>query len=171
MSDAHARREPSPSRERPRLVKVAPGATPTSRRRVAYGPHLHGDLADCNSDKMRDGEFIYLFMLDVVRVTGMNPIGSPHLDLYSGPHQEWAGFSATIHIQTSHITAHFFAFGYVFLDIFSCRPFDRRKARCFIEAELEPQGAVRWRELQRGSTFPQALIDPLQLRAQGFKQS
>ena len=93
----------------------------------------------------------------------MNPIGSPHLDLYTGPHREWDGFSATIHIQTSHITAHLFAFGYVFMDIFSCRPFDREKTKAFILARLRPTGSVIWRELARGANFPAELVDDVQL--------
>lgn len=112
---------------------------------------------------MCDGEFVYRFMQRLVAEIGMTPIGSPHLDLYTGPHKEWDGFSATIHIQTSHITAHFFAFGYVFMDIFSCRPFDRDKTKAFIVQALRPSGSAIWREIARGSNFPAGLIDDQQL--------
>jgi S-adenosylmethionine/arginine decarboxylase-like enzyme len=130
---------------------------------VTYGPHLLADLAGCEITRMRDGEFVYRFLLDLVKEVGMNPIGSPHLDLYTGPHKEWDGFSATIHIQTSHITAHLFAFGYVFMDIFSCRPFDREKTKAFILQRLRPTGSVIWRELARGANFPAQLVDHSQL--------
>ncbi len=126
---------------------------------ATYGPHLLGDLPDCNPRLMCDGEFIYRFLLDLVRVAGMSPMGSPHLDLYTGPFKEWEGFSATVHIQTSHVTAHFFAFGYVFIDVFSCRQFDRAKVKDFIARSLETTGKVRWRELRRGVRFPNELTE------------
>lgn len=134
-----------------------------SLTQIPYGPHLMGDLPGCDPAKMLDGPFIYRFMNAVVSVAEMRPIGSPHLDLYTGPHKEWEGFSATVHIQTSHITAHFFAFGYVFCDLFSCRPFDREKTRRFIEAELEPSAPAIWCEVSRGRNFPVALIDAAQV--------
>jgi S-adenosylmethionine/arginine decarboxylase-like enzyme len=128
-----------------------------------YGSHLLGDLAGCDPAKMKDGEFVYRFLQKLVKEVGMNPIGSPHLDLYTGPHKEWDGFSATVHIQTSHITAHLFAFGYVFMDIFSCRPFDFERTKAFVAQMLRPSGSVNWRQVTRGSNFPAELIDPEQL--------
>jgi S-adenosylmethionine/arginine decarboxylase-like enzyme len=106
-------------------------------------------------------------MLGVVTVAEMKPMGAPHLDLYTGPEREWDGFSATCHIQTSHITAHFFAFGYVFLDLFSCRPFNLEKVKKFIVSGLKPTGTPRWQIVERGAGFPVALIDPLQVKSAG----
>ncbi len=95
------------------------------------------DLVGCNTEKIMDGAYLYDFMQRLVKKIGMNPIGGPHMDLYSGPHPEWQGFSVTQHVQTSHITFHFFAFGYVFGDIFSCKDFDTEDAFEFIKNELE----------------------------------
>lgn len=128
---------------------------------TTYGPHMMGDLDGCSPKRMKDGEFIYRFMQDLVTVIGLTPIGSPHLDLYTGSHTEWEGFSATVHIQTSHITAHFFAFGYVFIDIFSCKPFDQARTRRYIEDKLGPAN-TEWWYLGRGRNFPANLIDPEQ---------
>ena len=124
-----------------------------------FGPHLLGDLPDCDLERMRDGEFIYRFLLDLVKEIGMNPIGSPHLDLYTGPHREWEGFSATIHIQSRHITAHFFAFGYLFIDIFSCKPFDIDKTKQFIAHRFRPNKDATWMLISRGSNFPPQLLE------------
>lgn len=129
---------------------------------AAYGPHMMGDLAGCKIERVTDGAFIYKFMKQLVDVIGLNPIGSPHLDLYDGPHEEWEGFSATIHIQTSHITAHFFKFGYVFIDIFSCKPFNEGLTREWVGSQLLPHN-TRWQTLKRGENFPIHLIDPEQL--------
>lgn len=130
----------------------------------SYGAHLMGDLDQCRLDVMTDGSFLYRFLKDLVREIGMEAMGSPHLDLYTGPHSEWDGFSGTIHIQTSHITCHVFAFGYVFIDIFSCRPIDQEKAKRFIRQRFEPANE-QWKVVFRGYNFPEAFIDPLQLES------
>ncbi len=102
-----------------------------------YGPHLLMDIVGCNPKKIMDGAFLYDFMQRLTKKIGMNPIGGPHMDLYSGPHPEWQGFSISQHVQTSHLSFHFFAFGYVFADIFSCKDFDVEEAFNFIKEELE----------------------------------
>lgn len=102
-----------------------------------YGPHLLMDMVGCNPQLITDGAFLYEFMQHLTKKIGMNPIGGPHMDLYSGPHPEWSGFSITQHVQTSHLTFHFFAFGYVFGDIFSCKDFDFEDAFNFIKEELQ----------------------------------
>lgn len=131
----------------------------------SYGSHLMGDLDGCRLEVMRDGEFLYKFMKNLVTEIGMEPIGSPHLDLYCGPHKEWDGFSATVHIQSSHITCHVFAFGYVFMDIFSCKPINVAKAQRFIRSAWNPSHEV-WQTVHRGRNFPAVYIDALQLEAQ-----
>ena len=125
-------------------------------QQIYYGSHLMGDLNGCT---VRDGEYLYRFLKDLVREIGMESMGSPHLDLYTGPHTEWDGFSATIHIQSSHITVHIFAFGYVFIDIFSCTPIDVAKAQHFIKKSFEP-AHDSWQFVRRGFNFPSHLIDP-----------
>ena len=125
---------------------------------TTFGPHLLGDMNGCRRDVMCDGMWVWSFMHDLVNQLDMRRIGDPHLDLYSGPHKEWAGYSATIHIQTSHITAHFFAFGYVFLDIFSCKPFDQEKAKGYVRELLRPT-SERWQNVERGFMFPPELLE------------
>lgn len=126
-----------------------------------YGPHLLGDLEGTVPRLATDGEFVYRFLNELVKVTKMNAIGSPHLDLYTGEHRAWAGFSGTIHIQTSHITMHIFELGYTFLDIFSCKPFDVEFTKKYIEKTLAPEQAT-WALLYRGANFPAHHIDPAQ---------
>lgn len=127
---------------------------------TSYGLHLCFDLNACEPDHLRDGEYLYRFLLDLVDEIGMKAMGSPHLDLYTGPHKEWDGFSATVHIQTSHITCHVFAFGYVFLDIFSCMPFDVQLAAKFVTEAWRPKDG-KWQVITRGENFPAHLLgDP-----------
>jgi S-adenosylmethionine/arginine decarboxylase-like enzyme len=123
-----------------------------------FGPHLVGDLYGVYAGNLQDGRYVYRFLLGLADFIGLQPIGSPHLDLYSGPHEEWNGFSATIHIQTSHITMHCFDFGYVFIDIFSCKQFDRREVEDYVTEQLEATDA-RWQMIERGYLFPSELLD------------
>lgn len=102
-----------------------------------YGPHLTLDMLGCNPNKTSDANFIYSFMKRLVEAVGMNKIGNPHMDLYDGIHSEWGGWSVSIHIQESHMTAHFFDWGYTFLDIFSCKDFDVQATVDWIMTELE----------------------------------
>ena len=123
-----------------------------------FGPHLIGDLEGCYPGYMTNGGFIFDFMNDAVRRIGLVPIGSPHLDLYSGPHEAWEGYSATVHIQTSHITAHFFKFGYAFMDVFSCKPFDEEDFTSWVGYELVAESSY-WQSVTRGFGFPRELLD------------
>ena len=123
-----------------------------------FGPHLIGDLDGCYPGYTKSGGFIFDFMNDAVWKIGLTPIGSPHLDLYTGPHKEWEGYSATVHIQTSHITAHFFKFGYVFMDVFSCKPFDEEDFKSWVEYELVAMRS-HWQNVTRGFGFPKELLD------------
>ena len=127
-----------------------------------YGTQLLGDLYGCDRNRIRNGEFLYRFLLDLVAFLGMRAMGGPHLDVYTGPHRSWDGFSATVHIQTSHVTLHAFAVGYVFIDIFSCQPFDVTAAQHFVRDALEDRGgfSAEWRVIDRGYNFPGALVDP-----------
>lgn len=136
-------------------------STASGRNRVSYGPHLVGDLRGTNPELAVDGAFIYEFLNSLCSVIGLEPMGSPHLDWYTGEHDEWAGFSATLHIQTSHITLHAFEFGYLFIDIFSCKPFDQNTAIQFVQNMWQPDSA-RWQPVERGYDFPPELLDPAQ---------
>lgn len=102
-----------------------------------YGPHVVMDLVGCNPKKIKDARFIYKFMSELPEKIGMKKMGEPHMDMYTGINEEWGGFSSNIFIQTSHISFHFFDWGYVFGDIFSCRDFDFENAVKMIMEELE----------------------------------
>lgn len=105
--------------------------------KTKYGPHLTLDLVGCNPKKVSDVRFLYKFMSALPGKIGMNKMGEPHVDMYNGIHEEWGGASISIHIQESHITFHFFDWGYAFGDIFSCKDFDFEKGIKTIMEELE----------------------------------
>jgi S-adenosylmethionine/arginine decarboxylase-like enzyme len=144
-----------------------------------YGPHLTLDLVGCNPAKTTDAKFICNFFKEIPGLIGMNKIGEPHMDLYNGIHPDWDGWSVTVHIQESHITGHFFEWGCMFLDIFSCKDFDHegaakmimetfeadQHAPLFKEETPETIAATKylvdqksiWRYAERGLNFPPSL--------------
>jgi len=122
-----------------------------------FGPHLLAELRGCQWDATQERN-VRWFLESIVDVIGMKAIGKVHMDKYHGD-KAWHGYSATIHIQTSHVTAHFFdETGFVFLDIFSCRPFDVDHARDHIVRVLQPN-AHAWQLLQRGALFPPEVVE------------
>jgi len=133
------------------------GVGPGIPKRPVFGPHLIGDLHGVPGELANDRWFISGFLNDLTHYIGLKPMGFPHLDKYKGPHAAWNGFSATQHIETSHITMHMFEFGYAFIDIFSCMPF-AKDPRDFIERELRPTG-TRWQNIERGYLFPPELME------------
>ncbi len=104
---------------------------------MKYGPHLTLDLVGCNPKKISDVRFLYKFLSELPAVIGMNKMGEPHIDMYNGIHEEWFGASISIHVQESHCTLHAFDWGFMFLDIFSCKDFDTDKAIKYIMETVE----------------------------------
>jgi len=104
---------------------------------MKYGPHLTLDLIGCNPKKTSDIRYMFKFMGELPGKIGMNKMGEPHIDMYNGIHEEWFGASISIHIQESHMTVHAFDWGYVFIDIFSCKDFDTDGAIKYIMESLE----------------------------------
>jgi S-adenosylmethionine decarboxylase len=102
-----------------------------------YGPHLTLDLVGCNPAKVSDAEYMYNFLIRLSKAIGMNLMGHPHLDFYNGIHPTWGGTSGSVHIQESHMTYHAFNWGYLCLDIFSCKDFDFEGAVKWIMDDLE----------------------------------
>lgn len=144
-----------------------------------YGPHLVLDLVGCNPDKVSSARYMYDFLVRLSGAIGMNLMRKPHLDLYNGVHPDWSGWSGSVHIQESHMTFHAFDWGYLCLDIFSCKDFDFEAAVAWIKKELEADrcgprfvedtAEVRaakefllcakstWRVFERGLNFPPSL--------------
>lgn len=129
-----------------------------------FGPHLLGELAGITPEWQDEtGDWVDFdgcsaLLIDTARTIGMRAMGRPHVDWYQGSHPEWKGPSGTLHIETSHITMHLFAFGHAFVDIFSCRPFDEERAKEFLEDALRPR-SVHWIRVDRGLLFPPELSE------------
>lgn len=90
-----------------------------------WGYHLILDCGKCNPSLMSDYNNVATWIDDLVISIDMQPIGPPRIEYTAGDMVDKAGFTVVQVIVTSSITAHFVdAYGQIYLDVFSCKPFD-----------------------------------------------
>ncbi|MEN8803848.1 MAG: S-adenosylmethionine decarboxylase [Thiogranum sp.] len=89
-----------------------------------WGQHLILDMADCNENISRK-ESLRSFVTELVDAIDMVAYGEPIVEHFATHSQEAAGYSLVQLIETSAISAHFSDHNRdVYLDVFSCKPFD-----------------------------------------------
>ena len=96
-----------------------------------FGPHLMLDLWECNKNKLTDLQHVYSILDSLPEKINMTKIAPPQVIPYPGTPGSFdkGGISAFVLISTSHISVHTFEEqAHVFVDIFSCKPFDIDKA-------------------------------------------
>ncbi|MBI5065891.1 adenosylmethionine decarboxylase [Candidatus Woesearchaeota archaeon] len=119
-----------------------------------FGPHLTLDLSGCNKEKLKDLDFVFGLLNNLPDMIGMTKITQPFVFPYSGLVPEDKGITGVIIIAESHISVHTFQEkDYVFIDIFSCKPFDYEKAAEFLIRAFEAR-EVEKNVVQRGLNFP-----------------
>ena len=89
-----------------------------------WGYHL---ILDCKSGKnIDDKKNIEKFIKDLVEKIDMVSVGEPIIEYLAPKEFDKAGFSLVQLIETSSITGHFIdSNGDFYLDIFSCKKFDK----------------------------------------------
>jgi S-adenosylmethionine/arginine decarboxylase-like enzyme len=91
----------------------------------AWGISCAIDIYECSPDTIRDPEAIRRFVAELCELIEMKPFGDT-LVVHFGKEERVAGFSMVQLIETSLISAHFAnQSNAVYLDIFSCRPYDK----------------------------------------------
>ena len=92
----------------------------------AFGWELLIDLYQCNPEKVRSRDVMVEFIITLCDdVLKMKRYGEPWAERFGLNHPVTAGYSVVQLIETSSIVAHFSELkNSVYLDIFSCRPFD-----------------------------------------------
>jgi len=101
-----------------------------------WGYHLILDAAKCSPQKIRCGQNIQTFAKTLVKRIDMVPYGQPQVQHFGSGNK--AGYTLVQLIETSNITAHFVEeTNDMYLDVFSCKPFDpadvERVAKEFFE--------------------------------------
>jgi len=122
-----------------------------------YGPHLMLDLNDCNSAILDDLEACFRLLNELPEKIGMTKITQPYVFRYSGLVPEDEGITGVTIIAESHISLHTYPKkNFVFVDIFSCKPFDVEGARDYVIQFFQSKSpSVHIQE--RGAAFPAAV--------------
>jgi S-adenosylmethionine/arginine decarboxylase-like enzyme len=92
------------------------------------------DIYDCDPDSIRDAELIRRFVRELCDLIEMKRFGETQV-VHFGEDERVAGFSMVQLIETSLISAHFANLtNAVYLDVFSCKPYDPETVRSFAES-------------------------------------
>jgi S-adenosylmethionine/arginine decarboxylase-like enzyme len=107
----------------------------------AWGLSALIDLFGCNSQKVRDMNCLKDFSYALCKAINMVPYGLPNVKRFGEGSLE--GNSMLQFIQTSSITVHCDEeYDRVFVDIFSCKVFDAKKAEIFCKEYFEAKESV-----------------------------
>jgi S-adenosylmethionine decarboxylase len=124
------------------------------RQTYGYGPHLMLDLNDCNSAILDDLEACFRLLNELPEKIGMTKITQPYVFRYSGLIPEDEGITGVTIIAESHISLHTYPKkNFVFVDIFSCKPFDVEKARDHVIQFFQSK-SPSFHTQERGAAFP-----------------
>jgi S-adenosylmethionine decarboxylase len=121
-----------------------------------FGPHLMIDGKNCPTERLADLEAIFHFLNDLPESVGMTKISQPHVFPYKGLVPEDRGVTGHVIIAESHLTVHTFVDkGWVFFDVFSCKPFDTDQVTRTFQETFQP-GDMRVMLEERGLGFPRS---------------
>ncbi len=101
----------------------------------AFGWELILDLHECDPEKVRSKDAIIRFAVDLCDQIKMKRFGDPFVEHFGVNKPHTAGYSLVQLIETSSIVAHFSELtNAVYLNIFSCEPFDPCVIKDFSQA-------------------------------------
>ena len=114
-----------------------------------WGYHSVFDCWDCDRTAIQDKNTVRNFITTLVKDIDMVPIGNPQISQTAIGQDDKEGFTAIQIIETSSITAHFInSTGCLYLDVFSCKKFDREIVQMLIKQFFNPK-AIRKESLIR----------------------
>ncbi len=95
------------------------------------------DIYNCNPDTIRDAGAIRRFVVELCDLIEMKRFGETQV-VHFGEDERVAGYSMVQLIETSLISAHFANLtNTVYLDVFSCKPYDAEIVRHFAQHFFE----------------------------------
>lgn len=102
-----------------------------AERTRAWGLASAIDIYDCDPMTIKDAEAIKRFVIELCDLIEMKRFGETQV-VHFGEDERVAGYSMVQLIETSLISAHFAnASNAVYLDVFSCKPYDPDVVRTF----------------------------------------
>jgi S-adenosylmethionine decarboxylase len=127
------------------------------KQTYGYGPHLMLDLNDCDSAILDDLEACFRLLNELPEKIGMTKITQPYVFRYCGSVPEDEGITGVTIIAESHISLHTYPKkNFVFVDIFSCKPFDVEGARDHVVQFFQSKSPTIHIQ-ERGVAFPTAV--------------
>lgn len=105
-----------------------------------WGKSAHINLSGCNHEKLTSREILEQFVKGLVDDVGMVAHGPCYIDRFGIPEENLEGYSAMQFIETSSITVHLDEVNdRAYIDVFSCKDFDDKKAFEFCKTYFEAQ--------------------------------
>lgn len=107
-------------------------------RKEEIAPEVWGiasaiDIYECDPEKIRSADVIRRFVVELCELIEMKRFGETQV-VHFGEEERVAGYSMVQLIETSLISAHFANLtNAVYLDVFSCKPYDPEKVKAFAE--------------------------------------
>jgi S-adenosylmethionine/arginine decarboxylase-like enzyme len=125
----------------PKVVDLSQGYRRSTARQTitknVWGIAAAIDIYDCDPLKIRDAEYIRRFVVDLCELIDMKRFGETQI-VHFGEDERVTGFSMVQLIETSLISAHFANLSNtVYLDVFSCKPYDTEAARSFSQSYFD----------------------------------
>ena len=119
-----------------------------------FGPHITLDFSKCDKKVLEDYQLIFDILYDLPEQIGMTKITQPYVFPYSGLIPEDKGITGIVIIAESHISIHTFPEkSWVFIDIFSCKPFNTEYVIQYLLDKFSP-GDSNIKIVERGIGFP-----------------
>ena len=104
-----------------------------------FGYHLLLDCSNCDRAKIGSRENIYNFVKELVKRIDMIAVGEPIIEMMCVGDPK-VGYSLMQLISTSNIAGHFMDIsGEVYIDIFSCKPYDVKVAEACVQEFFNPE--------------------------------
>jgi len=119
-----------------------------------FGPHVTIDANDCDFQKMCDHKLLYDVLNELPGFVGMHKMTLPFVVPWMDNGATVEGYSGFVMIAESHISIHTFPEkNYIFIDIFSCKPFEIEKALDYFKEKLGIK-SMTVNVVERGIDFP-----------------
>jgi S-adenosylmethionine decarboxylase len=119
-----------------------------------FGPHITLDFSSCDRTVLENYQLIFDILFNLPDKIGMTKITQPYVFPYSGLVPDDNGITGVVIIAESHLSIHTFPEkGWVFIDIFSCKPFETDYVINYLTEKFNP-GKSEINIIERGLGFP-----------------
>ncbi len=119
-----------------------------TRKQLTKTYHIIFDAVGCDKKMISNEKFVFKLLMDIPKLVNMKILVGPNLVRDYDP--ENTGITGVAIISFSHISIHTFdKTGEVFIDVFSCKPFDYKKIKSYLFQKLKvPPEKVNTQEVK-----------------------